>query len=103
VKYWIYTAVAGPTITYAATVWRPKVKIKTSHAELTKLQRMTCLGITGAMRTAPRAAIEVLLGLPLLHMLVEAEAKAGNYRRHCTMINGNPNPKVLAMHTWPRT
>jgi hypothetical protein len=35
---------------------------------------MTCLGITGAMRTTPAVAIEVLLGLPQLHLQVEAEA-----------------------------
>jgi hypothetical protein len=41
---------------------------------------MVCLGITGAMRTAPTAAIEVLLGLPPLHLQVEAKAKVENYR-----------------------
>jgi hypothetical protein len=59
------------------------VKLKTSQAEISKLQGMACLGITGAMRTAQIAAIEVLLGLPPLHLQVEAEAKAGNYRLHC--------------------
>jgi hypothetical protein len=37
------------------------------------------LGITGAMRTAPT---EVLLGLPPLHLQVEA--KIGNYRLRCS-------------------
>jgi hypothetical protein len=53
--YWIYT-----TVTYAATVWWPRVKLKTRKAELSKLQRMTCLGITGAVRTAPTAAMSSL-------------------------------------------
>jgi hypothetical protein len=44
---------------------------------------MACLGITGAIRTAPTAAIEVLLGLPPLHLQLEAEARAGIYRLHC--------------------
>jgi hypothetical protein len=48
--------------------------MKTSQTELSKLQRMTCLGITGAMRTAPTAAMEDLLGLRPLHLQVEAEA-----------------------------
>jgi hypothetical protein len=43
---------------------------------------MACLGITGAMRTAPTAAMEVLLGLPRLHLQVEAETKIGIYRLH---------------------
>jgi hypothetical protein len=69
--YWIYTAVVRSIVTYAAAVWWPRVKVKTSQAELGKLQRMACLGTTGALRTAPTVA----------------------------MINGNPNLKVLDMHT----
>jgi hypothetical protein len=37
---WIYTAVVRPIITYAATIWLPRVKLKTSQAELRKLQRI---------------------------------------------------------------
>jgi hypothetical protein len=44
---------------------------------------MASLGITGAIRTAPTAAMEVLLGLPPLHLQVEADAKVGNYRLYC--------------------
>jgi hypothetical protein len=51
---------------------------------------MASLGITGAMRTAPTAAMEVLLGLPPLRLQVEAEARIGNYRLHC---NGQWKPK----------
>jgi hypothetical protein len=60
------------------------MKYGTSRAELSKLQRMACLGITGAIRTAPTAAFEVPLGLPPLHLLLEAEARAGIYRLHCS-------------------
>jgi hypothetical protein len=67
----------------AATIWWPRVKLKTSQAEFSNLQRMACLGITGAMRSAPTAAMEVLLGLPPLHLQLEAEAKVGNYRLRC--------------------
>jgi hypothetical protein len=44
---------------------------------------MACLGITGAMRTAPTAAMEVFLGLPPLYLHVETEAKIGNCRLRC--------------------
>jgi hypothetical protein len=63
VIYWIYTAVVRFIITYAATVWWPRVELKKKQAKLSELQRMACLGITGAMKTAPTAAIEVLFGL----------------------------------------
>jgi hypothetical protein len=81
VVYQIYQI--RPIVTYAAAKWLPRVKLKTSQAELSKLQKMACLGITGAMRTASTASLKVLLGLPPLHLQVEAEAKIGNYRLHC--------------------
>jgi hypothetical protein len=83
VVYWIYTAVVRPIVTYAATILWPRVKFITSEAELSRQQRMACLRIIGAMRTAPTAAMEVLLGLPALHLQVEEEAKIGNYRLRC--------------------
>jgi hypothetical protein len=50
VVYWIYTAVIRPVITYSITVWWPRVKLKTSKAELSKLQRFAYISITGALR-----------------------------------------------------
>jgi hypothetical protein len=44
---------------------------------------MTCLGITGEMRTVPTWAMEVLLRLPPLHLQVEVEAKVGNNSLLC--------------------
>ena len=44
--YWIYTVVVRPIITYAATIWWPRVKLKRSQAELSKLQRTAYLEIT---------------------------------------------------------
>jgi hypothetical protein len=35
------------------------------------------------MRTAPTAEIEVLLGLPPLHLQLEAEGRAGIYKLYC--------------------
>jgi hypothetical protein len=48
----------------AAAVWWPRAKYKTSEAELSKLQRMVCMEITGAMRMTPTVTIKVVLGLP---------------------------------------
>jgi hypothetical protein len=44
---------------------------------------MACLGITGAMQTAPTAAMEVLFGLPPLHLHLEVETRADIYRLYC--------------------
>jgi hypothetical protein len=37
VVYWIYTVVVRLIVTYAATVWWPRVEFETSRAELSKL------------------------------------------------------------------
>jgi hypothetical protein len=88
----------SPTVTYAATVWWPRVKIRISRDELSKLQRMACLGITGAMRAVPTATTEVLLGLPHCNCswMWRSEQK---FIDSTAVINGNPNLKVLDMHT----
>jgi hypothetical protein len=57
--------VVRPINTYAAMIWWSRVEYKNSHAKLSKMQRLVCLRITGAMRTAPTTAIEVLLELPI--------------------------------------
>jgi hypothetical protein len=114
VVHWIYTVVVRPIVTYAATVWWPRVKFRTSRAELSNLQRMACLGITGAMRTAPPAATEVLFGLPPLHLQLEAEARAGIYRFYCSdqlkpksegsghtyMTQGTKKDKIVPRHVY---
>jgi len=60
--------VVRPITAYAALVWWPRTKLWTSRTELRKLQRVVCLGVTGAMSSTPTAAVPVLLG-PLLYML----------------------------------
>jgi hypothetical protein len=80
---WIYTAIVRPTVT-TASVWWTRTKLKTSRVELSKLQRMACLGIIGPIRTASTTAMEVLLGLPPLCLQLEMKAKVGIYRLYCS-------------------
>jgi hypothetical protein len=58
--------VLRPTTAYGATVWWHRVTYKTNRDNLINLQRITCLGITGAMGKTSTEAVEVLLGLPPL-------------------------------------
>jgi hypothetical protein len=68
--------------TYTTMLWWPRAKYRTSRAKFSELQRLACLGLTGAMRTAPTGVNEILLGLPA-HVKREAEAQAGIYRLNC--------------------
>jgi hypothetical protein len=77
--HWIYIMIIRPILTYSAMVGWMRVSMR----ELNRLQRLACLAIMGAMKTTPTAAMEVLLGLPPLHVITEAEAQAGIYRLIC--------------------
>ena len=80
VMRWIYTAVVRPMLCYAAAVWWPRVCLGVSRMMLNHVQRVACLGIAGAMRTTPTAALEVLLDLPPLDIYVKMEAMASAVR-----------------------
>jgi hypothetical protein len=82
VLHWIYTMVIRSILIYGSMVWWPRLRY-ISRMELYKLQRLVCLAITEAMKTTPTAAIEVLLGLPLLHVIIQVETHAGTYRFMC--------------------
>jgi hypothetical protein len=83
VVHCIYTKVIRPLLTYSSMVWWPRVRYYVSRTELSKIQRLACLAITGEMKMTPTAAMEVLLGLPPLHVMTEAEAQAGIYMLMC--------------------
>jgi len=55
---------------------------KTTKIQLGRIQRMACLAITGATKSNPTAAIQVLLNLTPLDLLVMAGARMALYRLH---------------------
>ncbi|MCP3666940.1 MAG: hypothetical protein GY696_31350 [Gammaproteobacteria bacterium] len=80
ITHWIYTAVIRPMIVYGAVVWWVRGALVTVRGQLGRVQRMACLGITGAMRSTPTAALEALLGIVPLHIFVMQEALSACYR-----------------------
>lgn len=66
-----------PSQTYDSTVCWPRLRYKVSSMELIKLHRLASLAITGTMKIAPTAEMEVLLGLPPLNLMTEVEAQVG--------------------------
>jgi hypothetical protein len=75
----MYTMVMRLILTYGSTVWWPRVRYNISRMELNKL----CLALTGVVKTTPTAAMEVLLGLPPSHVMIEVDAQAGINRLVC--------------------
>ena len=60
VTHWIYTAVLCPMLCYAAVIWWTRTQYVTVSKQLEHLQRLACLYITGAKRTTPTAALEIV-------------------------------------------
>ena len=80
IAHWLYTAVVRPILVYGAIVWWPRVNVGYVRVQLGRVQRLACLNITGAMRTTPTAAMEILLELPPLQHFVLGEALASFLR-----------------------
>ncbi|XP_052744507.1 putative 115 kDa protein in type-1 retrotransposable element R1DM [Bicyclus anynana] len=71
---WLYETVVRSSMTYACVIWWPRTLLITSQQELQKFQRQACLAITGSMSTTPTTALEVILGIPPLHLRIKEEA-----------------------------
>ena len=106
----MYKSVVRPILTYAAWIWWKKAEQITTQKKLNKLQRLACLLITGAMKTCPTAAMEVIIGITPLHIHIEAEAARGalkhvtlngevDTRGHMSILNKIPNWEYLAHGT----
>ena len=60
---WLYTAIVRPILTYGIIVWWHVLQKNTYCKNLTKIQRLACLSVTGAISSTPTQSLEVLLNL----------------------------------------
>ena len=77
---WLFNMIIRPIVTYASLVWWPKVNQISAQNVLSKIQRIACLCITGAFKTTPTRALEVILDMRPLHIQIKAEAMSSAYR-----------------------
>jgi hypothetical protein len=69
VVYWLYNSAVRPSITFTSLVWWPSCETARTRQQLSTIQRLACLGITGAMRTTPTNVVEALVSLPPLDLV----------------------------------
>jgi len=77
---WLYVSTIRPIMTYAAFIWWPKTNQKKACKELTKVQRIACLAITGAMKSTPTIALEAILNLAPVRATIIREAALTAFR-----------------------
>ena len=97
---WLYKVVIHPMVTNASLVWWTKTEQITVRNELAKVQRLVCVAITGAMKSAPTKALDVLLNLAPLHVEITKEAALrllhpyrylpGDFSGHMKILNRFP-------------
>ena len=72
VFHWLYTAVVRP---YGICVWWTALNKKSYLNSLMKVQRQAQLCISGALKTTPSAALDILLNFPTLDIMGKKAAK----------------------------
>jgi hypothetical protein len=80
------------------------VELKITQKQFSHLQQMTCLGITGGMRSTPTSASEVMLILPSLHLFIKQEATEADNRQlrnRCSYVPNLEHSEVLIRMTPP--
>ena len=78
--YWMYSMLIVPYLMYGCAVWWQRGEVGVFRSQLNHLQRMCCLGVTGALTTTPTAALEAILNILPLHILAEKIARATSYK-----------------------
>ena len=64
VVHWLYVPVIRPYINFASLVWWPGCQTASAKKRLSRIPRLACLGIKGAMRTTPLVLWKHLLVSP---------------------------------------
>ena len=80
VVQWLYVFFIRLSITYASLVWWPGCQTASVMKTISKIQRLACLGITGAVLTTSTRAMEALICLPPLELVVQGEARMAAHR-----------------------
>jgi hypothetical protein len=78
--HWMYTAIIRPIVTYGALIWWEAMEKELNRKNLTKVQRLAALGITGVKNNTAQAALETILNLQPLEWYVKRLAAKGALR-----------------------
>jgi hypothetical protein len=72
----LYVSVIWPSIPFASLVWWSGCQTASAKKRLSRVQRLACLGISGAIHTTTTGAMEVLTGFSPLDMVIQGEVRS---------------------------
>jgi hypothetical protein len=74
-----------------------EVKLKNAQKMYSHFQRMTCLGVTGGMRSTPPSVLEVMLMFPPLNLFLKQEVRqvAKRLGNGCSYVTNFGHTEVL--------
>ena len=72
--YWMYKAIVRPILTYGALVWWETTRTQSRLKLLSKVQRLACINITGAIRSTPQMGLEMILGIEPIDKYIQTLA-----------------------------
>jgi len=76
VVHWLYVSITTLSVTFASLVWWAGCQTASAKKNLSRIQKLAYLGMTGAMCTTPTKAVEALICLPPLELVVQSEARS---------------------------
>ncbi|CAI6355697.1 unnamed protein product [Macrosiphum euphorbiae] len=77
----LYKVVYFPTITYGSNTWYPTISAR-QKTKLESAQRQTLLAVTGAYSTTSTRALQVIAGVPPIHLQIEMKMDIKNGMTH---------------------
>ena len=76
VVYWLFVSIVQPSVTFASLVLWLGCQMASAKTRLSRIQRLACLVIKGAMCTTAAGAMDALAFLHLMYIVVRGEARS---------------------------
>lgn len=81
---WVYTAMVRPILSYGCVTWVKGILVQRNVKELQKVQRLGCLIMTSARRSAPTAALETMMDVDPIDLHLKGLALKTSIRLQAT-------------------
>jgi len=86
VVHWLYTAIIRPILFYGIHIWHKKMETNKVIKDFEHVQRMILKGITGAMKSTPTKALEVMFSILPVNFFAKQETTVTAKTEKCWLL-----------------